>query len=54
MSRGTRATGDPHIQAENTSISRIERGERNITLETLAELAKVLGLRVTVEAVVKK
>ena len=55
----------PHIYSENTefakllgtdrtSISRIESGARNITLETLAKLAKVLGLKVTVEPVKKK
>lgn len=57
--------GGPHVQAENAefakllgtdqaNISRIESGARNITLKTLAKLAKVLGLRVTVEAVRKR
>ncbi len=42
------------IGTDQASISRIERGERNITLETLAKLAKVLGLRVTVEPIRKE
>ncbi len=42
------------LGTDQASISRIERGQRNITLETLAKLAKVLGLRVTIEAVEKK
>lgn len=50
----TQAELAERIGTDQASISRIERGERNITLETLAKLAKVLGLRVTVEAVEKK
>ncbi len=42
------------LGTDQASISRIERGERNITLQTLAKLVKVLGLKVTVEAVEKK
>ena len=42
------------LGTDQASISRIERGERNITLETLAKLAKVLGLKVVVEPVGKK
>ena len=50
----TQAEFAERIGTDQASISRIERGERNITLETLAKLAKVLGLRVTVEAVRKE
>lgn len=42
------------LGTDQASISRIERGQRNITLETLAKLAKVLGLKVTLEPVEKE
>lgn len=42
------------LGTDQASISRIERGQRNITLETLAKLARALGLKVTVEPIEKE
>ena len=39
---------------DQASVSRIESGARNMTLETLGKVAKVLGLKVTLEPVTKK
>ena len=50
----TQAELAERIGTDQASISRIESGARNITLETLAKIAKVLGLRVAVEPVEKE
>ena len=42
------------IGTDQASISRIERGERNITLETLAKITRALGLKLTIEPVKKE
>ena len=42
------------LGTDQANISRIESGARDITLETLAKLAKALGLKLTLEPVKKE
>jgi ribosome-binding protein aMBF1 (putative translation factor) len=37
------------VGADQATISRIERGEPNVTFETLTKLARALGLKLTLE-----
>jgi ribosome-binding protein aMBF1 (putative translation factor) len=47
----TRAELARKIGTDEAAISRTERGDRNVTVETLARLARALGLKVTIEPV---
>lgn len=50
----TQAEFAEKLGMDQASVSRIESGARNMTLETLGKVAKVLGLKVTLEPVTKK